>query len=205
MLHGVLAAIIRRLARLTYSNEWAILKAEVTELSVSTRRDRRFEQLQAVYQVLVLAEDRRFFSHSGFDFRAVLRALLSLIRGRQVQGASTVTQQLVRTLTKNYSRTIGRKYKEILLSELLDAEFSKEDQLRSYLKVAYFGWRMNGILQACNRLNIQVPITDVSACSIIARLKYPEPQHPSETLRINIENRTQYLLRLLQAQRKMLI
>lgn len=205
MLNSVLAAIFRRLARLTYPNEWAILKAEATQLSLSTQRDARFEQLRAVYQVLVLAEDRRLFSHSGFDVRAVLRALLSLIRDRQVQGASTVTQQLVRTLTRNYARTIGRKYKEILLSTLLDAEFSKEDQLRSYLKVAYFGWRMNGIFQACNRLNIQMPITDVSACSIIARLKYPEPQHPSRTLRANIESRTQYLLRLVQTQRKMRI
>jgi len=89
-----------------------------------------------------------------------------------------------------------------LLAALFDNEFCKQDQAKLYLKVAYFGWRMNGVIQACHRLNISLPISAVEACEIVARLKYPEPQHPSSWLQEKIRTRVKHLKILLNREYK---
>ena len=63
-------------------------------------------------------------------------------------GASTINQQLVRVLTNRYERTFKRKVKEILLASLVARAIPKTDIPGIYLSVAYFGWRMNGLVQA---------------------------------------------------------
>jgi membrane peptidoglycan carboxypeptidase len=88
----------------------------------------------ALRQAVVAAEDRRFWGHPGIDPVAVGRAFLhNLRRGEAVEGASTITQQLARTLFLSRERTIGRKLREAVLALLLEALLSKERILELYL------------------------------------------------------------------------
>ena len=198
ILNNFLAALMRLLASLTYKSDWGKLKAEADNIVTLVKRDRRFENLQSVVNALVLAEDRRYFAHAGVDLRAILRAIYVVCRGYSIQGGSTITQQLVRHLTQDYRRTIGRKYKEMLLATLLDAEFCKLDLVRAYLKVAYFGWRMNGVYQAIQRQGFVLPLTDSQAAAIVARLKFPEPAHASNALITKIVRRASHIESLIQ-------
>ena len=151
-------------------------------------------------RALILAEDKRYFSHLGFDSIAVARAIWSLLFRRKLQGASTIEQQLVRTVTRRYEITVARKLREILLASVLSASFPKDQMARAYLSVAYFGWQMNGVRQACKRLSVDpMTATAVQAAQIIARLKYPEPDEASPKRLMQIQNRAHHILRLQRA------
>ncbi len=99
------------------------------------------EQVSAPLQHAVLtAEDRRFYEHNGVDLRRVGAAMIAnLRRGRIVQGASTVTQQLVRARVLDRSRTFSRKFREAWLAHRLEAKFGKKAILQAYLNHVYFG------------------------------------------------------------------
>jgi membrane peptidoglycan carboxypeptidase len=199
---GGFAALLRYVGRAMYVNDWTCLKAEGERLLARARRDPQLNHLQELYDALVCGEDRRFYAHSGVDGRAILRAIALFIRKQELQGASTITQQLVRRLTRNYARTFKRKFKEILLANLLDAEFPKREILQCYLLVAYFGWRMNGVHEALTRQCFALPLTSRQASQLIARLKYPEPQFASPALLARIERRAAHIERLMQSQRE---
>jgi penicillin-binding protein 1A len=82
----------------------------------------------------VAAEDRRFWKHRGVDPLAVGRAVVhNLRRGAAVEGASTITQQLARTLFLSRERTLSRKLLEAVLALLLEALLPKERILELYL------------------------------------------------------------------------
>lgn len=152
--------------------------------------------------MLILAEDKRFLSHLGFDPIAVIRAIYLLFFKRKLQGASTIEQQFVRTITRRYEITLSRKVREILLASILSASFPKNQIASAYLSVAYFGWQMNGIEQVCNKLSINpASVTPKQAANIIARLKYPEPSNPSFKRLNQINIRTAHILELHQAQK----
>ena len=71
-------------------------------------------------EALIVTEDRRFFTHKGFDLRGIIRAFFVNYRsGRIKQGASTITQQLARILFLNNKKTFDRKINEILISHKL--------------------------------------------------------------------------------------
>jgi len=90
--------------------------------------------------VLLLVEDRKFYSHSGVSFRAITRAFIANVRqGRVTQGGSTLTQQLVKNYFLHSERTVSRKVKEVLMSFLLEFHFSKETLLQAYLNEVYLG------------------------------------------------------------------
>lgn len=98
-----------------------------------------------VVQVVVLAEDERFFSHPGFDAAGLLRAGIgNILAGRIVQGGSTITQQLVKLKLGIPSRTLWNKVEEILLATRLEARHDKAAILESYLNSIYFGRSVYG-------------------------------------------------------------
>lgn len=115
----------------------------VTELSGS-RRVRRdpasWEQIPGTLRkAVVAAEDKRFWSHHGLDPRAIARAALANLRGRRLQGASTITQQLSKNLFLSPRRTFSRKLAEAALSFYLELRLSKERILTLYLNHIYLG------------------------------------------------------------------
>jgi penicillin-binding protein 1A len=88
----------------------------------------------------VAIEDRRFYDHGGIDAEGILRALWrDLKAGSVVEGGSTITQQLVRTLYISNERTVERKVTEACLAVKLDDAWSKERILASYLNSVFYG------------------------------------------------------------------
>ena len=93
-------------------------------------------------QAVLAAEDARFYSHAGVDLLAIIRASLANVRqGRIVQGASTITQQTIKNLYFGQERTWWRKFREAVMSVMLDARYSKERILEVYLNEVYLGQR----------------------------------------------------------------
>lgn len=144
-------------------------------------------------QALVIAEDRRLFFHHGVDTRGLTRAFLLYLRTGEIQGASTITQQLVRVLTHDYRRSWRRKAKEMCLACALDRVVSKESQATLYLRIAYYGWRMTGCAQAKRHLGYTSPLNPHAAANIVARLRYPEPNHSSPAQLERIRRRARYI------------
>src|SRR5688572_5238147 len=89
-------------------------------------------------QALIAIEDRSFYSHAGFDPRAVARAVWSLTSDK-VQGGSTITQQLVKNFFLTPERTLRRKFTELLMAVLLEVHYDKNEILETYLNEIYVG------------------------------------------------------------------
>ncbi|HAA08515.1 MAG TPA: hypothetical protein DCD98_01975, partial [Syntrophomonas sp.] len=89
---------------------------------------------------VVAVEDRRFYQHNGLDTKSIGRAILvNLWEGSRAQGASTITQQLARTMFLTQERTFSCKIKEVLLAVALEEKFSKDEILTMYLNEIYMG------------------------------------------------------------------
>jgi 1A family penicillin-binding protein len=95
---------------------------------------------RSVVAATLAAEDRRFWSHPGIDPVAIGRALQANVRHREVrEGASTITQQLARTLFLGHGRSWGRKIGEAAIALLLELHYSKSRILEAYLNTVYLG------------------------------------------------------------------
>ena len=100
-------------------------------------------------QSFVVAEDASFYEHRGINYLAILRAfLVNLKEGRKVQGGSTITQQVARSLLLTPEKTYTRKLKEILLAYRMEASLSKEEILYLYLNQIYLGSGAYGVVAA---------------------------------------------------------
>jgi len=111
------------------------------------RHDVSLTQISADLQHAVVAvEDRRFYHHPGVDPIGVARALVRNIRpGSRVEGGSTLTQQLARTLFLSNVRTYGRKAKEAAIAILIEAQLSKQQILELYLNRIYLSAGVYGV------------------------------------------------------------
>ncbi len=107
--------------------------------------DRTLVRLSEVPRTLVdavlVTEDRDFYRHSGVSVKRTFGAVLATLRGGNVQGGSTLTQQLVKNVYLTPERTLRRKAIEIVISVLLDARYSKDEILEAYLNEIYLGRR----------------------------------------------------------------
>lgn len=100
---------------------------------------------------VVAIEDARFFSHRGFDAKAILRAMYSNARsGKIVEGGSTITQQLVRNALEEVGKeqTLERKLREASIAYRVESAFSKSKILELYLNTVYFGEGAYGVQTA---------------------------------------------------------
>lgn len=105
-----------------------------------------------VIQAFVAAEDHTFFEHHGISWRGIVRSFfINLYHWRFVQGASTITQQLVKLLFFDSKKTVSRKIREQLLAVLVERQYSKEQILETYLNHVYFGCGIYGIEAASQR------------------------------------------------------
>ncbi|MBM18026.1 MAG: hypothetical protein CL947_03095 [Epsilonproteobacteria bacterium] len=146
---------------------------------------RKFVALEAMPQYLIQAflsaEDRHFFHHPGISFRGIIRSILvNMYYGRKVQGASTITQQLVRLLFFDAAKTFRRKIKEQIFSILIERQCSKEQILETYLNNVYFGYGIYGVQAAAQRFwgkNIQ-DITIDQAALLAAIMRSPQHYCP---------------------------
>jgi penicillin-binding protein 1A len=125
----------------------------------------------------IAIEDRRFDQHGAFDLQGIARAaLLDLLRGRIVQGGSTLTQQVAKTLFLTDRRSLRRKIQEAILSLWLSRHYTRQEILGIYLNRVYLGEGAYGV-DAAAHLYFGVPATQLTLAqaAILAGL----PQAPS--------------------------
>jgi penicillin-binding protein 1A len=103
---------------------------------------------QKIVKSLLATEDSGFYEHNGFDIKGIFRAAIKNILFGSREGASTITQQLVKNLLLTNERTYSRKIKEIILSYRIERRFTKDEILELYLNHIYLGARSYGIMQA---------------------------------------------------------
>ena len=132
---------------------------------------------------LVATEDRKFYQHSGVDIKGIARAIIKDIRaGGFVEGASTITQQLAKTLFLTPRKTIVRKIKEAILAFQLERRYTKDEILELYLNQVYFGSGAYGV-QSAARIFFGKPVQDLNLaeCALVAGMpKSPSRYSPLE-------------------------
>ena len=97
-------------------------------------------------------EDRAFFEHIGISYKGIIRSIIvNIYNGRVVQGASTITQQLVKLLFTDAQRTMARKLKDQIYALLVERQFTKEQILETYLNHVCFGCGIYGVEAAAQR------------------------------------------------------
>ncbi|MBF8192333.1 penicillin-binding protein [Nonomuraea sp. K274] len=103
-----------------------------------------------VRDAVIAAENRSFYEDGGVSFKGTARAVWSTLTGQQLQGGSTITQQLVRNYYSGLSqeRSVTRKFKEILIAMKVDQSKPKDWVLEQYLNTIYFGRGANGVQSA---------------------------------------------------------
>jgi len=128
-------------------------------------------------QAFVAAEDSRFYEHPGVDIWSIFRALFHNIRaGTKAQGASTITQQVTRSLLLSRKKLYSRKIKEAILAYRIDSVMSKEEILYIYLNQIYLGEGTYGVEAAAETyFNTRVHELTLGQIALLAGL----PQAPS--------------------------
>ena len=122
---------------------------EIAQFGTERRLYLPLAQVPKLMRDAVLAvEDARFHEHSGIDPKGIARALYALLTGGERQGASTITQQLVRTMLLTRERTVERKAKEIVLALRVEQALPKDRILEIYLNEIYLGQRAYGFAAA---------------------------------------------------------
>jgi penicillin-binding protein 1A len=142
-----------------------------------------------IQNAVIATEDSRFFTHVGISPRGMIRAaVMNLLRGRVVQGGSTLTQQLAKLIFLSPERKFTRKIKEMLLSLQLERNFSKDEILQFYLNQIYFGHGAYGV-QAAAQVYFGKEVKDLrlADCALLAGLirfpgGYSPFSHPDRAL-----------------------
>ena len=149
-----------------------------------------------VVDAFLAAEDLRFYQHPGFDIIRILGAVVSNVRaGGFDQGASTITQQLVKLSHLSSQKTIARKLEEIWLSLQMEHLYTKDQILDMYLNYIYFGQGAYGI-QAAAQMTFGVDASALSpaqAAALAAAIKAPSAYSIQDAPQNNKERR-EYIL-----------
>ncbi len=127
-------------------------------------------------QATIAIEDKDFYKHGAIDFRGITRAAISTVFHKQVQGGSTITQQLVKATLLTPEQTVTRKIKEIILSFLVESIYSKNKILEMYLNQVAYGGTAWGV-QAASYVYFDKPVDklNLAEAAFLAGL----PQAPS--------------------------
>lgn len=105
---------------------------------------------QSLLDATVCGEDKRFYEHQGVDWRRTVFAFVNMLRGGDVQGGSTLTQQLIKNISGDKDVLVERKIKEIFRALSLEKKYSKEEILEAYLNSIHLGNNTDGVQAAAN-------------------------------------------------------
>jgi penicillin-binding protein 1A len=137
---------------------------------------------KAFVGALVATEDADFWSHDGVSGRGFLRAGFNMVTslGKRKEGASTLTMQLVRTVTAKRQKQLNRKLKEIVLARKLEKAYKKKQIFEAYANEVYFGGGRYGIEAASQYyFGKSAPQLNVEECALLAGLvQNPSWYHP---------------------------
>ena len=135
-----------------------------------------------VKQAFISAEDKNFYSHAGYDARGIAAAVVEAVRsrGRNVRGASTITQQVMKNFLLSGDRRIERKIKEIILATRIEETLSKEDILELYMNEIFLGQNSYGVTAAAQTY-FNKPLRELApheAAFLASMPKAPSDYHP---------------------------
>ncbi len=151
---------------------------------------------------VIAVEDKRFYKHNGVDTIRIFGALFNNLKGGALEGASTITQQLVKNTHLTQERSVKRKLNEIKIARQLEKSISKDEILTSYLNVSYFGNGLYGVKSASKGIfNKNLSSLSLSECATLAGiLKNPSKYSPVSSIK-NARERRDLVLSLMKNQK----
>jgi penicillin-binding protein 1A len=153
----------------------------------------------ALKQATLAVEDSNFYYHFGIDPKAIFRAFITNLKaGYVVEGGSTITQQLTKTMFLSREKTLPRKIKEAILAVRLELVFSKDEILEMYLNQIYYGHGTYGV-EAAARTYFGKTVKDltIAECAMIASLpKAPNNYSPYRNLKKARKRRNHVIRRM---------
>jgi len=152
-----------------------------------------------ILKATLATEDSDFYKHRGFDLIGYIRAVFNMLRGGGLQGASTLSQQLVKNALLTTERTVTRKIKEFVLSLQIENKYSKDEILQMYLNEAPYGSTAWGI-EAASWLyfNKTAKVLSLAESALIAGLPQSPTAYSPITNPDNAMDRQKYVLRLMR-------
>ncbi|WP_306116356.1 MULTISPECIES: penicillin-binding protein 1A [unclassified Roseovarius] len=162
-----------------YSGEGRIIDEFAQERRLFTPAE---EIPDLVKQAFISAEDKNFYSHGGYDARGIAAAAYEAVRtrGRDVRGASTITQQVMKNFLLSGDRKIARKIKEIILATRIEDTLSKEKILELYLNEIFLGQNSYGVAAAAQTYfnKTLAELAPHEAAFLASMPKAPSDYHP---------------------------
>ena len=144
---------------------------------------------QNTINAFVSIEDKDFFKHHGVNYKRIVKAMLNNLKaGKFKEGASTITQQLIKNSHLTSEKTFERKITEIALSKKLEKQFSKDEILQQYLNIIYFGNNCYGIENAaqyyfsCPASQLSLAQSALLAGMIKSPSKYSPIKNPEKAI-----------------------
>ena len=151
---------------------------------------------QHTIDAFVSIEDKNFYKHNGVNYKRIIKAGLNNIKsGKLKEGASTITQQLVKNTQLSSEKTFQRKIKEVALAKKIESKYDKNQILELYLNVVYFGNNCYGIESASNYY-FSKPAKELSiseSAMLAGMLKSPAKYSPLKNYN-NCQNRRNLVL-----------
>lgn len=154
---------------------------------------------QNLINAFIAIEDKRFEEHNGVDWKRTIRAAMYFVVGKADSGGSTLTQQLIKNVTKNDDNTIQRKVEEIFCALNLEKIKSKEEILEMYMNTVYFSQGCYGVQAAAYRY-FNKPVSEltlVECCAIAGIVQNPYKIDPILHPENNKERRNNILYQML--------
>ena len=148
-------------------------------------------------QATIVAEDSDFYNHHGLDFLAIMRAAYEDLKGQsKKQGASTITQQLIKNSILTSQKSFTRKIKEAILSLELEQKFSKDEILEMYLNEIPYGSNAYGIEAAAQTFfGKNAASLNLAECALLAALpKAPSYYSPFGVHAEDLKGRQEWIL-----------
>ncbi len=130
----------------------------------------------------IAIEDKDFYKHNGLNYKRIAKAMLNNIKSMSFkEGASTISQQLIKNTHLTNEKTIKRKIKEMVLTKKLEGQYDKNTILETYLNVIYFGEGCYGIEEASehyfNKSATELSLTE--SCLLASLIKSPAYYSPT--------------------------
>lgn len=160
---------------------WADGTQMVSTGDVNRQNVRLSDIPDAVENAVIAAENDTFYSDSGVSPKGLARATVSMVRGQETQGGSTITQQYVKNTYLSQDQTVTRKVKEFVIALKVDRKKSKRDILQGYLNTSWFGRGAYGI-EAAAHAYYGIPARQLNpsqGAALAALLKGAEQYDPS--------------------------
>lgn len=185
-----------------------ILSKDGTVLADLSKEKREIVELDDVPPLIIdaflSAEDSQFYEHQGVDYLGVARAMIANIKaGKVVQGGSTITQQVAKSLLLSHERSFTRKIKDFLLAQRIEKKLSKKDILYLYLNQVYLGGGYYGVKTAFKGyFGKELSQATVAEAAMVAGLLVAPGKYSPYINPTRAKNRQGYVLSRMKANQK---